>query len=149
MRRFIALGLFLIAAQVAAQGFDFIDTEGRPQRLADYRGKWVLVNFWATWCPACLEEIPELVDLHEAHRDKDLVVIGLALDSSEKSVHQVISKYAISYPIVIGNHALAQKVGEVKVLPTSYFYDPFGNLVSYQEGGLTRSSVESFLKMVR
>jgi thiol-disulfide isomerase/thioredoxin len=147
MRRLTALLLLLlVAAPAAAGGFSFKDLQGQTQRLSDYRGKWVLVNFWATWCPPCLEEIPDLVDLHEAHRRTDLVVIGVALDSTEKSVREFVSRFAISYPVAVGDYDQAQQVGEVNVLPTSYLYDPRGELVSYQEGMLTRSSVESYIK---
>jgi len=147
MRRLTTLLLLLlVAVPAAAGGFSFKDMQGQTQRLSDYRGKWVLVNFWATWCPPCLEEIPDLVELHEAHRRTDLVVIGVALDSTAKSVREFVSRFAISYPVVVGDYDQAQQVGEVNVLPTSYLYDPRGELVSYQEGMLTRSSVESYIK---
>ena len=120
--------------------------QGNEQRLQDYRGKWVLVNFWATWCPPCLEEVPDLVSLHEAHKKTDLVVIGVALDSSEKSVREFVAKRHVSYSVVLGDYDMAKQVGEVEVLPTSYLYNPQGELVSYQEGLLTRSSIESYIK---
>jgi thiol-disulfide isomerase/thioredoxin len=139
------MSLFLVLPAMA-QSFAFTDLKGKVQRLSDYQGKWVLVNFWATWCPPCLEEIPDLVELHEAHRRKDLVVIGVALDSTEKSVREFVKRFAISYPVVVSDYEQAAQVGEVSVLPTSYLYDPQGELVSYQEGMLTRSSVESYIK---
>jgi thiol-disulfide isomerase/thioredoxin len=141
-----AVTLYLAMPSAMAQSFEFTDLNGKLQRLSDYKGKWVLVNFWATWCPPCLEEIPDLVELHEAHKRKDLVVIGVALDSTEKSVREFVSRFAISYPVVVSDYDQAAQVGEVSVLPTSYLYDPKGELVSYQEGMLTRSSVESYIK---
>ncbi|MFH2133766.1 MAG: TlpA disulfide reductase family protein [Pseudomonadota bacterium] len=145
--RLIAAALSLsLALPAMAQAFAFTDLKGKVQRLSDYKGKWVLVNFWATWCPPCLEEIPDLVDLHESHKRKDLVVIGVALDSTEKSVREFVTRFAISYPVAVSDYDQAAQVGEVNVLPTSYLYDPKGELVSYQEGMLTRSSVESYIK---
>lgn len=141
-----ALLSICLALPVSAQPFTFTDLKGKSQRLSDYKGKWVLVNFWATWCPPCLEEIPDLVDLHESHKRKDLVVIGVALDSTEKSVREFVQRFAISYPVAVSDYDQAAQVGEVSVLPTSYLYDPSGELVSYQEGMLTRSSVESYIK---
>ncbi len=142
----LALLLWLGAPAANAQPFVFEDTQGQPQRLADYRGKWVLVNFWATWCPPCLQEIPDLVELHRAHSNKDLVVIGVALDSSAKSVRQFVERLKVNYPVVLGDYDLAEQVGEVTVLPTSYLYNPRGELVSYQQGMLTRDSVESYIE---
>jgi len=142
----LAALLLLAAGGAAAQGFVFKDMQGQAQRLSDYRGKWVLVNFWATWCPPCLEEIPDLVALHEAHKKTDLVVIGVALDSTGESVVDFVAKKHVSYPVVLGDYELAEQVGEVNALPTSYLFDPTGKLVSYQEGMVTRESVESYIK---
>ncbi len=138
--------LLLWSGAAAAQDFVFRDMQGQVQRLSDYRGKWVLVNFWATWCPPCLEEIPDLVALHEAHKKTDLVVIGVALDSDKDSVGKFMQKMHITYPVVYGDYEQAAQVGEVEALPTSFLYDPSGKLVSYQEGGVTRASVESYIK---
>lgn len=142
----LVMVLLLAAGSATAQGFVFKDMQGQAQRLSDYRGKWVLVNFWATWCPPCLEEVPDLMELHEAHKKSDLVVIGVALESTEKSVKQFVDKKHVSYPIVVGDYDLAAQVGEVEALPTSYLFDPTGKLVSYQEGIVTRSSIESYIK---
>ena len=141
-----AVVMLFCAAAATAQPFLFKDMQGKEQRLQDYRGKWVLVNFWATWCPPCLEEVPDLVSLHEAHRNIDLVVIGVALDSTEKSVREFVAKRHVSYPVVLGDHDLAAQVGDVDMLPTSYLYNPQGELVSYQQGMVTRNSIESYIK---
>ncbi|MBI5889307.1 MAG: TlpA family protein disulfide reductase [Nitrosomonadales bacterium] len=148
LRRLVlaAAVLLLATGGAAAQGFVFKDLQGQTQRLSDYRGKWVLVNFWATWCPPCLEEIPDLMELHEAHKKSDLVVIGVALDSTRESVDEFVAKKKVGYPIVFGNYEMAGQVGEVEALPTSYLYDPTGKLVSYQQGMVTRASVESYIK---
>jgi peroxiredoxin len=155
MTRFMAgrwlAGLLLLAvsATAGAAGFTLQDMSGKTHRLADYRGKWVLVNFWATWCPPCLAEIPELVSLHDAHKDKDLVVIGVALDSTRASVSEFAAKSNISYPLVLGDRKMAAQIGAVEVLPTSYLYAPSGELVSYQAGEVTRAGVESYIREKR
>jgi len=130
-----------------AADFSLEDIQGKTHRLADYRGKWVLVNFWATWCPPCLSEIPELSSLHNAHKDRDLVVISIAMDSgSGKKVADFAEAHGISYPIVLGNSKLVAQIGELKVLPASYLYAPNGEQVSYQDGEVTRESVETYIK---
>jgi len=145
--RWLAAFLLLaMSASVGAAGFTLKDMSGNTHKLADYRGKWVLVNFWATWCPPCLSEIPELIALHDAHNDKDLVVIGVALDSTRASVVEFAGKSGISYPLVLGDRKMSAQIGAVEVLPTSYLYAPDGELVSRQAGELTRASVETYIK---
>lgn len=138
-----------LAQTAAAADFNLTDLQGKSHRLADYRGKWLLVNFWATWCPPCLHEVPDLSALHTAHKDRDLEVIGVALDSTRASVQEFVGKHHVSYPVVIGNYKLARQIGEVEVLPTSYLYDPSGKLVSQQAGILSREDVEDYLRRAR
>ncbi len=145
-RFLLAAALLLTMFGAAAHEFAFKDTHGHEQRLSSYRGKWVLVNFWATWCPPCLDEIPDLVSLHNAHKDKDLVVIGIAMEyASPKGVMEFAEQHAISYPIVLGNHKLAAQVGEVEALPSNYLFDPAGKLVAHQAGSITRDNVEEYI----
>lgn len=137
----LSLGLPFSAC---AADFLLEDMQGKMHRLADYRGKWVLVNFWATWCPPCLNEIPELVSLHDAQK---VAVIGIAIDSgSRKKVARFAEAHRISYPLVMGNDKITAQIGEVEVLPTSYLYAPNGEQVSYQAGEVTRGSVEAYIK---
>ena len=148
MLRKVLIGLLLaLPFSGYAADFSLEDTQGKTHRLADYRGKWVLVNFWATWCPPCLSEIPELTGLHNAHKDRDLVVIGISMDSgSGKKVADFAGAHGISYPIVLGNRRIAAQIGKLEVLPTSYLYSPNGEQVSYQAGEVTRESVETYIK---
>ena len=146
MRTQLAACFLLFALGAAAQEFTLEDIQGKTHRLADYRGKWVLVNYWATWCPPCLDEIPELVSLHNAHHDKDLLVIGIAMDSgSSNKVNAFVQAHGISYPVVMSDRKVKAQLGEVQILPFSYLYNPQGELVSSQAGEVTRASVEAFI----
>jgi thiol-disulfide isomerase/thioredoxin len=145
-RILLASCLFLAVANVAANEFVFKDMRGKVQRLSDYSGKWVLVNFWATWCPPCLQEIPDLVDMHNARNAKDFAVIGIAMSSSRESVMSFSKQMDISYPIVLGDDKSAAQIGRIDALPTSYLYDPTGKLVSYQSGMLTREVIENYIR---
>lgn len=137
--------LALLSSGAQAQGFSFKDTAGKIHSLTDYRGKWVLVNFWATWCPPCLEEIPDLVSLYESR--KDVVVIGIVMDyRNPKTVLKFVDSLAISYPIVFGNKSIAAQVGPVSMLPTTYLFNPAGRPAAYKVGIISRKSLEDFMQ---
>ena len=142
------LGLFLclLLGAFSAQAFTFTDSKGKTQSLQQYKGKWVLVNFWATWCPPCLEEIPDLVALHEDKKN-NLVVIGVAMDYRDpKEVLQFSDQMMISYPMVLGNPKLATQVGSIPGLPTTYLYNPQGKQVAYNVGAVTRDGIERYIR---
>lgn len=143
--KLLAVALLCVCSSVFAGDFSFQDMRGNTLSLSGYKGKWVLVNFWATWCPPCQAEIPELNALAASH--KDLVVIGIAMDyANAKVVDDFAKKHRIAYPIVLGKRSIAQQVGDFDVLPTSYLYSPDGEQVAVQRGALTRDGVEGFIR---
>ncbi len=140
---FLIILLALTSAQAPA--FTLVDSKGKSHSLAQYKGKWVLVNFWATWCPPCLEEIPDLVALHENKKNK-LVVLGVALDYKDpKQVLQFAEQMMVTYPIILGDHKMAAQIGAISGLPTTYLYNPEGKMVAYNVGALTREAVERYI----
>lgn len=143
------LVLMLAASWVQAADFQVTDTDGKSHRLSDYRGKWVLVNYWATWCPPCLEEIPDLIALH-AKKSNNLVVIGVAMDyKNAKQVTDFAEGLLVDYPIVLGNAQVVSQIGPVQGLPTTYLYNPEGKLVAQQMGLITREAVESYIRAAK
>ena len=141
------LGLLLALAASLTQAADFrvTDTQGKSHTLSGYKGKWVLVNYWATWCPPCLEEIPDLIALNE-NKKNNLVVIGVAMDyRSAKQVTDFAEGLLVNYPIVLGNPQVTNQIGPVQGLPTTYLYNPEGKMVAQQVGAITREAVESYI----
>jgi thiol-disulfide isomerase/thioredoxin len=147
LRIILAACFLLFATTVHAFEFTVKDLQGHTHHLSDYRGKWVLVNFWASWCAPCLEELPDLVSLYNAHKNKDLIVIGIAMEyPSDKVVRDFVKEEKIPYPIVLGDLKIAGQIGPVGGLPTTYLFDPTGKPVSYEPGKITRELIETYIR---
>ena len=137
----LILCLALSCPLLAHAGGDWslADMSGKSVRLSDFRGKWVLVNFWATWCPPCLAEIP---DLESLYREGRLTVIGVAMSYRRSSeVSDFIGKNGITYPVVLGDDDVAGQFGEPDSLPTSFLYSPTGQFVGQHEGPLSAKEI--------
>ena len=107
------LGLLLFALSSAALAFNFVDVNGHHHDLAQYKGKWVLVNFWASWCPPCRREITDLIALAQ-HDSKDLVILGVAMDYQDpKQVVRFAASEGINYPIILGTDEVTDQIGQV------------------------------------
>lgn len=140
----LAFAAFFLVA--TAQAFDVTDTDGKRHRLADYRGKWVVVNFWATWCTPCIKEIPEIAEFQRANAPARAVVIGIALDvEDEGKVRQFAKKVGHAYPLVLEDDSVEEHFGKVKALPTTMIFDPAGKKAWNHTGTVTRKSLEEVL----
>ncbi len=134
---------FAFAESHAASDFMLKDMTGSKHQLSSYKGKWVLVNYWATWCPPCLEEVPDLVNLYDQHMQKDLMVLGVVFDYKDvKEVEKYVDDMLMSYPIILGDDSVAAQIGQVDVLPTTFIYNPQGVLVKIKRGVITREFIE-------
>lgn len=129
----------------ASTDLNLTDTAGVQHSLKAYRGKWVVVNFWATWCTPCLAEMPDFDAAWQARKGRDLVVLGIAMDWDDKAeVARFAAKVGAHYPIVLGNEDIATELGGIKGLPTTLIYDPAGKLVHSSNGKLSRQQLEQF-----
>jgi cytochrome c biogenesis protein CcmG/thiol:disulfide interchange protein DsbE len=115
----------------AAHDFLLTDLNGKKVRLTDYRGKIVLVNFWASWCPPCKMEIPGFQKAYETYRDRGFVVIGVAMDEVRPSF---VKDMGITYPIVIADNKVAKDYGNIRGLPASFLINQDGGIIKTVTG---------------
>jgi len=121
--------------------FTATDLDGRTVSLADWRGKYALVNVWATWCVPCRAEIPDLVALQAAHDDR-LRVVGVLQDHvSPETARRFAGALKINYPVVFSTWDISAAFGEALVLPTSYLVNPEGLIVATQIGPVDPAAI--------
>jgi len=136
---------WLGAAWAAPPSLEMRDLDGDLHRLSDYRGKWVVVNYWATWCPPCLDELPELGDFHERHKDRDAVVLGVNMEEIDRDeLARFVDEQFITFPIFPGNMGM-ETVGPVPGLPTTFLVGPDGRRVARRLGGVTAGQLEEYI----
>lgn len=135
-----------ISALAHATGYTLPDLDGRLQSLDQYRGKWVVVNYWATWCGTCRKELPDLIALHEKHRNGNIVVVGINFEEIDRQkLNDFVTAQAIPYPVLRSEPVRKTPLGPVPALPTTYIIDPTGKTVAGEIGFVTRQNLEDYI----
>src|SRR5690348_8172936 len=117
-----------------APEFQLNTLEGKPLRLGEYKGKVILLNFWATWCGPCRAEIPDLIALQQKYKGQ-LQIIGLIVDDDDADlIKRVVAKTQINYPVAISSSEVRKQYGGIAALPTSFVLDAQGRVVQKHEG---------------
>ncbi len=113
----------------AAPDFAMADTYSKEHKLADYRGRVVLVVFWATWCPPCMQEVPSLKRLQNKYGEKGLSVLGVSVDGRpEKVLPKFIADEKINYQVLVSNNKVEKAYGGISSIPTAFLIDREGIL---------------------
>lgn len=140
-----------IALLLAAMGFRPVqpalslnDTQGKHHSLSDYRGKIVVLNFWATWCVGCKQEMPIFVDVNKKYRDRGVIVLAASVDdeSTKKYVPQFMRSYKMDFPVLLDASAdMMHEIGLGDALPSTVFLDAEGNVVGKISGTAKKKDV--------
>jgi peroxiredoxin len=118
-----------------APDFALTDADGKLAKLSDYRGKVVLLNFWATWCGPCEVEIPWFIQFQREYKDRDFAVLGVSADEDGwKSVKPFVAREKVNYRMVIASELVSQQYGGIDHLPTTFLIDREGRVAGYHEG---------------
>ncbi len=131
------LAALLLFGAVNASAFELVDSSGKKVTLPQYKGKWVVVNFWATWCAPCLEEIPDFNALYESRKKADLAMLGVAMHYGDpKQAMDFAKRHKMAYPQVLGMEGdqSEREFGHLDSMPTTLLYDPEGNLKHKRRG---------------
>ena len=130
-----------------AANFSLKDANGALVGLADYKGKVVLLNFWATWCGPCKIEIPWFIEFNKTYKDRGFAVLGVSLDDDGwKSVKPYIAEKKIDYTVVVGNDQVSKSYGDVESLPTTFIIDRDGRIAFVHMGLAGKDTYEKEIR---
>ena len=119
----------------AAPDFALVDTDGNLHHLAEYLGKPLIVNFWATWCPPCIEEMPSMNRAWHLVKDQGIAMLAINVGEDEDTVFTFTADYPVDFPLLLDENAKAVQDWGVLGLPTTFVVDPGGNIVYQAVGG--------------
>lgn len=134
---------------ISAPDFELkvVDDGGKTLKLSDFKGKAVIVNFWATWCEPCKVEMPWLVDFQKKYGPEGLQIVGIAMDDTdEKTIASFAHKMGVNYPIVVGTEKVADLYGGIEGMPTLFFVDRSGKIVDHELGLRSMDLIENNIK---
>lgn len=119
---------------------------GKSVSLSDYKGKVVLVNFWATWCPPCRQEVPDFVKVQQELRPKGFEIVGISLDDGPDPVVGFVEEQKVNYAVAMGNNEIAQQYGGVRAIPTSFLLDREGKIVKQYQGAIDADTLRQAIQ---
>ena len=129
-----------------APDFLLTDLSGQTLRLSDYRGKVVVLDFWATWCDPCKQEIPHFIEMQQRYGAQGLQVIGISMDDDEKAARDFQQQFKMNYPVALGNPKLADRYGGILGLPITFMIDRSGRINARHVGATAADVLEAEIR---
>lgn len=137
----------ILGKSTPAPDFTLESLDGKNMRLSDFRGKAVLLNFWATWCGPCKIEMPWFVDFQKEYGSQGLQIVGVAMDdSSKEDIAKFAQEMGVNYPVLLGKEAVGDEYGGVPALPESFFIGRNGKIVDKIIGLKGKAEIEDSIK---
>ncbi len=128
----------------AAPDFNLKDAKGMPVKLSDYKGKVVLLNFWATWCGPCKVEIPWFIEFEKTYKDRGYATLGVSMDDDGwQAVTPFVKQNALNYRVTVGNDRVAQLYGGIDSLPSTFLIDREGRIACVHLGLVSKRDYEA------
>jgi len=131
-----------------AANFTLTDLAGNTVSLHDFIGKPVYINFFATWCPPCRTEMPDIEKMYQKYKSKGLVVLAVDLKEDKATVQNFVTQNGLSFTVLLDQNTITYKDYNTASIPVSVFVNKDGNIVAKRVGGLSASEMESYLKML-
>jgi peroxiredoxin len=128
-----------------APDFSLADTNGNKVSLSDFSGKAMILNFFASWCPPCRQEIPDFIELEKAYSDKGFAIVGVAVEKSG-AAKEFVDKMGINYPVLVDDGKVSETYGPIRSIPTTFIIDKNGKVVKMYIGSRERAAFEADIK---
>lgn len=135
--------------KIKATDFKLKDLSGKEVSLSDYKGKKVFLNFWASWCPPCKAEMPEMQKLYEETKDSDLVILAVNLAEDKSTVQNFIKDNQYKFPVLLDTDNAVASNYQVVSIPTSFFIDKEGNIVDKHIGSMSIENMKSYISNIK
>ncbi len=129
-----------------APDFQLTTIDGKDMRLSDLKGDVIILNFWATWCPPCREEIPDFIELYDEYHRKGLSIIGVSVDRGESEVREFYTNNNMNYPVLMANDKVVADYGGIRGIPTTFIIDTNGDIVEKLVGLRSKDVFEKYIK---
>jgi thiol-disulfide isomerase/thioredoxin len=146
INRYLSCVFFLLFISQAHAGITLHDVSGEKIPFSTLQGKWVLINYWASWCKSCIDEIPVLNQFYDKYKHDDVAVFAVNYDALPTDMQkQLIKQFGIKYPSLKKDPASALKLGHIRAVPVTFVFNPKGELTDALYGGQTLNSLKEAL----